>query len=115
MQIFGVPLNDSKLLDADAKYVLPACRPFISRDTYEKHEGGSTETLKSFLRILARLDFEAQDNCFKAIVGTLRSASPFGFIHVVQRLEEGKSTSHDLEDGIPLIIIKPVWPLAQFL
>ena len=62
------------------------------------------ETLKSFLRILARLDFEAQDNCFKAIVETLRSASPFGFIHVVERLEEGKSTSHDLEDGIPLII-----------
>ena len=115
MQIFGVPLNDSKLLDADAKYVLAACRPFISRDTYEKHEGGSTETLKSFLRILARLDFEAQDNCFKAIVDTLRSASPFGFIHVVERLEEGKSTSHDLEDGIPLIIIKLVWPLAQFL
>ena len=93
-----MPLNDSKLLDADPKYVLPACRPFISRDTYEKHEGGTTETLESFLRILARLDLKTQDNCFKAIVDTLRNASEFGFIHVVERLEGGKSALHDLQD-----------------
>ena len=92
VEIFGVPLNDSDLLDADPKYLWAACRPYIPRGTDEKDESGSTETLRSFLRVLAGLDPKDQDKCFKAIVDTLRKASEFGFIHVVERLEEGKST-----------------------
>ena len=98
VEIFGVPLNDSDLLDADLKYVWVACRPFISRGTYEAPESGGTEALKSFLRVLAGLDPKDQDKCFKAIVDELRKASECGFKHVVKRLEEGKSALHDLQD-----------------
>ena len=96
VEFFGVPLNDQTLLDADPNYVLSACRPFLSKDTYEEHfihlnSGYRTpkQVLMSLLQVVAGLDPNRQDDCFEAVVSALREASNEGFSHVIERLQEG--------------------------
>ena len=96
VEFFGVPLNDQTLLDADPKYVLSACRPFLFNDTYEEHfnhlNGGyrtPKQALMSLLQVVAGLDPNSQDECFEAVVSALREASNEGFLHVIERLQEG--------------------------
>ena len=96
VEFFGVPLNDQTLLDADPNYVLSACRPFLSKDTYEEHfihlnSGYRTpkQALMSLLQVVAGLDPNRQDECFEAVVSALREASNEGFLHVIERLQEG--------------------------
>ena len=96
VEFFGVPLNDQMLLDADPKYVLSACRPFLSKDTYEEHfihlnSGYRTpkQVLMSLLQFVAGLDPNSQDECFEAVVSALREASNEGFLHVIERLQKG--------------------------
>ena len=91
-----MPLNDQTLLDADPNYVLSACRPLLSNDTYEEHfnhlnRGYRTpkQALRSLLEVVAGLDPYNQDTCFEAIVSALREASNEGFLHVIERLQEG--------------------------
>ena len=96
VEFFGVPLNDQTLLDSDPNYVLSACRPFLSNDTYEEHvnhlnSGYRTpkQALMSLLQVVAGLDSNRQDECFEAVVSALREASNEGFLHVIERLQEG--------------------------
>ena len=96
VEFFGVPLNDQTLSDADPKYVLSACRPFLSNDAYQEHfnhlnSGYRTpqQALRSLLRVVAGLDPNSQDECFEAVVSALREASNEGFLHVIERLQEG--------------------------
>ena len=96
VEFFGVPLNDQTLLDADPNYVLSACRPFLPHDTYEEHfnhlnSGYRTpkQALRSLLQVVAGLDPSSQDECFEAVVSALRGASNEGFLHVIERLQEG--------------------------
>ena len=96
VEFFGVPLNDQTLLDADPKYVLSACRPCLSNDTYEEHfihlssgYGTPKQALRSLLQVVAGLDPNNQDKCFEAVVSALRGASNEGFLHVIERLQEG--------------------------
>ena len=96
VEFFGVPLNDQTLLDADPNYVLSACRPFLSKDTYEEHvnhlnSGFRTpkQVLMSLLQVVAGLDPNSQDECFEGVVSALREASNEGFLHVIERLQEG--------------------------
>ena len=96
VEFFGVPLNDQTLLDADPNYVLSACRPFLSHDTYEElvnhlNSGyrAPKQALMSLLRFVAGLDPNSQDECFEAVVSALREASNEGFLHVIERLQEG--------------------------
>lgn len=96
VEFFGVPLNDQTLSDADPNYVLSACRPFLSHDTYEEHfnhlnSGNRTpkQALMSLLQVVAGLDPNTQDECFEAVVNALREASNEGFLHVIERLQEG--------------------------
>ena len=63
VEFFGVPLNDQTLLEANPNYVLSACRPFLSHDTYEEHcnllnNGYRTpkQALMSLLQVVAGLD-----------------------------------------------------------
>ena len=60
VEFFGVPLNDQTLSDADPKYVLSACRPFLSNDAYQEHfnhlnSGYRTpkQALRSLLQVVA--------------------------------------------------------------
>lgn len=96
VEFFGVPLNDPTLSDADPKYVLSACRPFLSNDTYEElvnhlNSGyrAPKQALMSLLQVVAGLDSNRQDECFEAVVSALRGASNEGFLHVIERLQEG--------------------------
>ena len=96
VEFFGVPLNDQTLLDADPNYVLSACRPSLSHDTYEEHfihlnSGCRTpkQALRSLLQVVAGLDPNSQDECFEAVVSALREASNEGFLHVIERLQKG--------------------------
>ena len=96
VESFGVPLNDQTLLDADPNYVLSACRPFLSTDAYQEHfnhlnSGYRTpqQALMSLLQVVAGLDPNSQDECFEAVVSALREASNEGFLHVIERLQEG--------------------------
>ena len=96
VEFFGVPLNDQTLLDADPNYVLSACRPFLSNDAYQEHfnhlnSGNRTpqQALRSLLQVVAGLDPNSQDECFEAVVSALRGASNEGFLHVIERLQEG--------------------------
>ena len=91
-----MPLNDQTLLDADPNYVLSACRPFLSNDAYQEHfnplnSGNRTpkQALRSLLQVVAGLDPNRQDECFEAVVSALRGASNEGFLHVIERLQEG--------------------------
>lgn len=91
-----MPLNDQTLLDADPNYVLSAFRPFLSHDTYEElvnhlNSGyrAPKQALMSLLRFVAGLDPNSQDECFEAVVSALREASNEGFLHVIERLQEG--------------------------
>ena len=99
MEFFGVPLND--LLDAPAPLVLGTCKTFVTDETYEAHfhrltSGNQTPTqvLRSFFEVLAGLDFDVQEECFKAIVKVLRAQS--GSMHVAERLQEGKIDIYSL-------------------
>ena len=96
VEFFGVPLNDQELLDADPRYVLGACKRFISPGTYEEHfthlnSGYRTpkQVLRSLLEVLAELDSKDQDECLEAIIHALREASEEGFSHVIERLQKG--------------------------
>ena len=91
-----MPLNDQTLLDADPNYVLSACRPFLSNDAYQEHfnhlnSGNRTpkQALRRLLQVVAGLDSNRQDECFEAVVSALRGASNEGFLHVIERLQEG--------------------------
>jgi len=99
VEFFGVPLND--LLDAPAPLVLGTCKTFVTDETYEAHfhrltSGNQTPTqvLRSFFEVLAGLDFDVQEECFKAIVKVLRAQS--GSMHVAERLQEGKIDIYSL-------------------
>ena len=96
VEFFGVPLNDAHLLEADAGYVLGACRRFVSDELYQVHftrltSGNQTpsQVLKSFLENLADFDPEQQDGCFDAIVKIHKKMNEDGTAHVVKRLREG--------------------------
>ena len=91
-----MPLNDAHLLDADVRYVLGACRRFVSDELYQGHftrlmSGNQTpsQVLKSFLENFAELDSEHQDGCFDAIVKMHEEMNEEGSVHVVKRLREG--------------------------
>ena len=108
VEFFGVPLNDAHLLDADAGYVLAACRGFVSDELYQGHftrltSGNQTRTqvLKSFLENLAGLDSKSQDDCFNAIVNILKESKD-GSIHVAKRLREGKVENCCTADILPM-------------
>ena len=99
VEFFGVPLNDEILLQARASDVLGACRSFVTDDVYEGHfhrltNGNETEkqVLKSFFEVLAGLESADQEECFEAIVNTLRRNIE-GLTHVVERLQTGKKRS----------------------
>ena len=96
VEFFGIPLNDQELLDADPRYVLGACRRFISSGTYDEHfthltSGYRTpkKVLRSLLEVLAGLNSKDQDECLEAIIHALREASEVGFSHVIERLQKG--------------------------
>ena len=96
VEFFGVPLNDQTLSDADPNYVLSACRPFLSHDTYQEHfnplnsrNKTPKQALRSLLQVVAGLDPNRQDECFEAVVSALREASNEGFLHVIERLQKG--------------------------
>ena len=100
VEFFGVPLDDKTLLQADPRYVLLACKPALLPNdaACEEHlenliSGFRTpkQTLRSFLLVVAGLDPEKQDECFKAIVCGLQEASEDGFSHVIGRLEKGNT------------------------
>ena len=111
VEFFGVPLNDAHLLDANVRYVLEACRGFISDEVYERHftrltsrSQAPTQVLKSFLENLAKLDSEHQDDCFDAIIKMHKETNEEGSVHVVKRLQEGterdtKKKGHCQKEG----------------
>jgi len=96
VEFFGVPMNDTHLLDADVGYVLAACRGFVSNELCQGHftrlasgNQAPTQVLKSFFENLAELDSEHQDGCFEAIVRVHKEMNEEGSVHVVKRIQKG--------------------------
>ena len=81
-------------MDANVRYVLEACRDFVSDEVYERHftcltSRNEAQVLKCFFENLAKLDSEHQDDCFEAIVKMHKDMNEEGSVHVVKRLQEG--------------------------